>query len=890
MKNLVSQLMSAQAKVAVAVSAALLAVAGCGSDTTVRSESSDPVVVDYPVAYVARSIPVDEDGDRQSNSIRRPAEFFAGAQLVLKDRASVSAAETVLTEGVFEEGALYDVKDLTVSVDGNQLLFAMRAPEIEDADDEDQPKWNLWIYDRVEQLIRPVISDPLTAEAGHDIAPRFLPDGRIVFTSTRQRTARAILLDEGKPQFTALDEDRRESAFQLHVMNDDGSDIQQLSFNPSHDLDPVVLDDGTIIYTRWDNMGSRSATHLYRMRQDGSGNEFLYGWHSHNVGTDGDRVDYAEPQQTYDGQLMLMLRRTENEFSGGELVYLNTDDYTELETPIADAPPGEAQVSASYGLIRTDEEISVGGRMLSAFPLVDGTARMLISWSPCLLEQAEDPDAAEGAEPLPKLPCTEDNLALEGVTEAAPAYGLWIYDITQGTQQPIVPVTEGMFFTDPVVLQERPRPSFSEGEKDETLVEEIAGVIHIRSVYDFDGLDTVGITTMRDPAQTTADDRPARFLRIVKSVSMPDDDVVDLPNTAFGRSAGQLMREIIGYAPIEPDGSVKVKVPANVPLALSIVDGETMRVGGRHQHWITLQPGESLECGGCHTSQSTLPHGRVDAQAPSANPGAPETGQPFPNTNPALFADIGETMAEVATRINGLAAPNANLVYEDIWTDPAVRAPDAPQAWAYTDMGTIAPEGAECFERWTAYCRLQINYPVHLQPLWDRDRQILDPDTEELLQDNTCISCHGIADADGETQVPAGQLDLRGDISADEPDHVVSYRELMFNDNEQEVEEGAIRDVLVQSTDGDGNPLFQTDADGELILDSEGNPIPILETVPVAASMSVNGAAASNRFFAPFRAGGTHAGLLNDAELRLVAEWLDIGGQYYNTPFYGADN
>ena len=49
--------------------------------------------------------------------------------------------------------------------------------------------------------------------------------------------------------------------------------------------------------------------------------------------------------------------------------------------------------------------------------------------------------------------------------------------------------------------------------------------------------------------------------------------------------------------------------------------------------------------------------------------------------------------------------------------------------------------------------------------------------------------------------------------------------------------------------------------------------------------MSTAGAAASSRFFSRFDAGGTHAGWLSEAELRLIAEWLDIGGQYFNNPF-----
>jgi hypothetical protein len=49
--------------------------------------------------------------------------------------------------------------------------------------------------------------------------------------------------------------------------------------------------------------------------------------------------------------------------------------------------------------------------------------------------------------------------------------------------------------------------------------------------------------------------------------------------------------------------------------------------------------------------------------------------------------------------------------------------------------------------------------------------------------------------------------------------------------------------------------------------------------------MSVAGANASGAFFSRFDAGGTHAGYLTPAELRLIAEWLDLGAQYFNNPF-----
>jgi hypothetical protein len=121
-------------------------------------------------------------------------------------------------------------------------------------------------------------------------------------------------------------------------------------------------------------------------------------------------------------------------------------------------------------------------------------------------------------------------------------------------------------------------------------------------------------------------------------------------------------------------------------------------------------------------------------------------------------------------------------------------------------------------------------------------------------------------DAAGVVRLPASQLDLADGLSPDEPDQFNSYRELLFNDDEQELVNGALVDrQIVIGTDEMGNP--------------------ILATVNVNPSMSANGANSSNRFFSRFDSGGTHQGYLSDAEKRLIAEWLDVGAQYYNNPF-----
>ena len=877
-----------------------LVVVGCGGGTGTSSNDAlgggqdpDPVTLDFPIAYVVRPVLFDLDGNLLTSEVRRAVQFRPGAALFLRDRASPSAAEKSLTDGVFPDDLAgdpprYDVKDLSASYDGQKLVFAMRAPEDPDLADDQQPKWNIWIYDRNTSLLSRVIGSDITAEVGQDVAPRFLPDGRILFSSTRQRRSKAVLLDEGKPQFSAFDEDRVEEALTLHVMNEDGSDIHQITFNQSSDLDPMVLSDGRIVYSRWDNVSGRDRISLYRTNPDGTDLQLLYGVHSHDTGPNGVIIDFTKAQELPDGRLLVMMRPRGSQTRMGAIpVAIDTDGYVEHDRPtfanmglVADAQefliPGDLNLD--------DDTPALQGRYASVVPLFDGTNRLILSWSQCrLVDAITDP-----ANPF-IAPCTDEYLLDPNFVEADPLYGIWMFDPDEDTQQPIVTATEGEVHSEVVVMETRINPPVildkTAGiDLDPDLVSQAVGVLHIASVYDFDGVEVAPIVTLRDPGLTTDSDRPLRFVRVVKAVSMPDDDIVDLDGTAFGRSQAQLMREVIGYAPIEPDGSVKMKVPANVAFWIQILDVNGRRVTGRHNNWLQVRPGEEAECNGCHSATSEVPHGRLDAEAPSANPGAPSDGAPFPNTEPALFANAGETMAEVYTRINGVPDPNVDIEYIDVWTDPNVRAKDLSFDYSYADLTTPVPLDPGCVTNWNATCRIVINYETHIHPLWGVDRRMFDTDGTTLLRDDTCNTCHNVVDDMGAAMIPAAQTDLADGPSSDEPAHYQSYRELLFNDNTQILDNGALIDELVQDTDANGDPLFLLDANGDPILDANGDPIPIMVPVSVTPSLSVAGANLSPRFFSLFD-GGTHAGRLSAAELKLVSEWIDIGGQYYNNPF-----
>jgi hypothetical protein len=475
--------------------------------------------------------------------------------------------------------------------------------------------------------------------------------------------------------------------------------------------------------------------------------------------------------------------------------------------------------------------------------------------------------------------------------------------MANNTQLPIVPPQENFMITDVVAAEDRNLDTIlvdkvAGAGLDSDFISEGVGAIHIKSVYDMDGtLNLLGSTAtnitsvsdLADPTKATADQRAARFIRIIKAVSIPDDTVRDFRNTAFGRSTQQLMREIIGYAPIEPDGSVKIKVPANVPLAISILDKNGRRISSRHQSWFQVKPGETLVCNGCHNHNSGLPHTHAGS-APTINSGAPVTGQPFPNTESALWANAGETMAETRSRISCLSncsalSPSVNVVYSDVWTDANIRPKDTPFNYQYNGLTTAAPVSASCQTNWSSTCRIVINYETHIHPLWSKDRRVFDVNNN-LVRDDTCTSCHNNRDAMNNLQVPVAQLDLSDGASPDQADHFKAYRELLFPDNEQELNNGALVDRLVDLLDGNGNVVCNVDGNGNPIVDQNGVcTSPVQVSVTVQPSLSVAGANSSPRFFNLFATGGTHAGRLNEAELRLISEWIDIGGQYYNNPF-----
>ena len=363
------------------VAAACLMLVACGGGGS--SQDPDPLVQDYGIAFVMRPLSIDNAGNVDEDSVVELEGFTPGGDLFYRDLASPSAPTRNITGAV--TGGMGDVKDVEVSYDGTKLLFSLHE-EITDPNDLriNQEKWDIYEYD-IPTVTLTRLHTVNTAKGGDDVAPHYLPDGKIIFSSNRQIQFRKTQIDEnrGAPSpFEALDENRTEHAMMLHVMNADGSNITQLSANPSHDLDPLVLyrdgdqfqGSGKIVFSRWDNMGGRDQVSLYRMNPDGTGLELLYGAHSHDTGTNNATIQFTQPREMPDGRLMTVVQRFINtpngspgdRFRGGDLMLIEIDNYIDNTFPTA------ANAGALFGPAQTagDDEhrqhrinsISPGGR------------------------------------------------------------------------------------------------------------------------------------------------------------------------------------------------------------------------------------------------------------------------------------------------------------------------------------------------------------------------------------------------------------------------------------------------------------------------------------------------------------------------------------------------
>jgi len=143
------------------------------------------------------------------------------------------------------------IRDPQVHYDARKILFSYRKGGTH--------HYNLYEINADGSELRQITDGPWD-----DVEPTYLPDGGIIFSSTR---CKRYILCWVAP--TAV----------LHRCDADGRNIRMLSSNTVTENTPSVLPDGRILYTRWEYVNRDPVVfhHLWTMNPDGSNQKVYFG-------------------------------------------------------------------------------------------------------------------------------------------------------------------------------------------------------------------------------------------------------------------------------------------------------------------------------------------------------------------------------------------------------------------------------------------------------------------------------------------------------------------------------------------------------------------------------------------------------------------------------------
>ncbi|RKZ14498.1 hypothetical protein DRQ53_11395 [bacterium] len=414
------------------------------------------------------------------------------------------------------------VSDPCVSFDGERILFSMRPPGAGDR--------NIFEISTDGTGLRQI-----TSGGGHDFDPLYLPDGRIMFTSSRSGE---------------MDEYNHSPAEHLHTCNGDGSNVERVSFNQSDDFDPVLMANGRILYTRWDHFGTFNRFPLFVTNPDGTGTFHHFGPHNRN---------FFHPQATPDGRMVAIESTMVNEDAGRIAI---------LKPEAGPADPTVGDTDGNWDVltpqVNTDGAPWAYGAFKYPFPL--GGNRYVVSYT---LPAAEEIDVD---------------------------YGLYTFALNQsGTGTPEDPATISLdnltfLYNDPM-----------SNEYDAQLIAPHDKPPVIAPVVDH-SVD-YGVFIAQDVffrGTSDGQERPQRGIDPITEIAV----YAARPTRRGERdefSANEFeKRSLLGFAPVESDGSFAIRVPADTPVSFATLD-EHRRGLVVKRTWLYVRPGETFDrCTGCH--------------------------------------------------------------------------------------------------------------------------------------------------------------------------------------------------------------------------------------------------------------------------------------------------
>ncbi|MBC8372427.1 MAG: hypothetical protein H8E53_02445 [Planctomycetes bacterium] len=393
-----------------------------------------------------------------------------------------------------------------------------------------------------------------------DMHPCYLPDGGIVFTSTRCQFG---VLCNNDDVFTSTI---------LHRMSADGRNIRKLSNSALSESSPCVMPDGRILYTRWEyvDKGHIGAKCLWAMKPDGTGSVEIYG------------NDISYPPT----------------FIYGRPIPGKTNEYVFLGTPHC--------FPNSIGTIiriNTSKNIRTREPMTYMTPQVDIRTEKGFWY---LQSSGKWKHDNKGSGPVFKDPYPlSDKLFLVAHKPAGPkwndptAYGLYLMDDSGKVR--LVYNDQSLSCWQPYPLRARTRPPVLRSTVDAGLAGKKQAVCVVTDVYH--GLENVERGTIK-------------YIRILEQVPRPWSARRRDGSDKYGKAHVVLSRRTVlglkvqrGIVPVEDDGSANFIVPADRNIYLQVLDENFLAVQ-TERSYVNYRPGETRSCIGCHETPNSAAAGR----------------------------------------------------------------------------------------------------------------------------------------------------------------------------------------------------------------------------------------------------------------------------------------
>ncbi len=392
-----------------------------------------------------------------------------------------------------EDGTL---RDPAVHYDGRRILFSWRRGESE--------TFHLYtINSDGTELTQ------LTDGDYDDIEPAWLPDGGIVFVSSRSRRWVNCWLTQ---------------VATIHRCDADGSNVLPLSANLEHDNTPWPLPDGRILYTRWEYVDRSQVDyhHLWTMNPDGTGQMTYFG----NMHPPDLYID-AKPIPGTD-----------------EVLFINSPGHGAREHVGHVAIVHDRQGPDHLPALRN---ISRNG-FRDPYPITADA--FLVAQGRNLVMMDRD-GVTEIIHRLPPFPRDRE------LHEPRP--------LRPREREPIIP----------------PRVDYSQ----------TTGFLVLADAYlgrNMDGLSPGDIASML----------------VVESLPKPINYTGGMDPLSYGGTF--TLERVLGKAPVEADGSAYIEAPANRSLFFVALDADDNSVK-RMQSFLTVMPGETMGCVGCHEERTQTP-------------------------------------------------------------------------------------------------------------------------------------------------------------------------------------------------------------------------------------------------------------------------------------------